>query len=913
MKGKYVFIFTLILLSACQPEKKRAEILQVPGINEYSIINTSGNSVVPSGRYITPAGKTIRIDRAPYGLCISPDGKKIVVLHHNGTVTISETSNFDVAVRIPSYDKKIVPVMEGASFLGVAFSADSKHAYLSAGDLGKVIVLDVNTYKRVGEIKLNGAFDGVDYQESFTSDLIIDYESNHLFALDRANNRLVRIDLKTKKIIASIKVGRIPFGIALSPDKKYALVANAGLFEYPAVPGVTKENRDTMMLDKPPYGTFSKEMEEGVEVEGRKIPGLGSPLVPEAMSVWIIDLATNKVIDQHKTGHQIGQLIEGAEIVGGASPNSIVVGSNYAYVSNATNDNISVIDLQNHSIKEEIPILVDARIDKYRGLTPFGMALSKDERTLYVALLGFNAVAVIDTETKKAKGLIPTGWGATRVKISPEDKKLYIISARGYGAGPNGGAGFVEPPQGTYIGDIQLGTLQQVDVPTDEQLSTYTKQVIDNTFREVEMEDDGKNPLPPLPKLRESPIKYIVYINKENRSYDEVFGQFKNGKGDSTLSRFGVNVTYTLPDSMKEKFQGLKVMPNHHKMAKQFAFSDNFYCDSDASIHGHHWLAGVMPNEYVEANSAADAKFNTFSSAPGRRFPKSTGAIDPEDYNEIGGMWEALERSNVPFYSFGEGNEYAGVWEEWNHTSFGARQPVVFPMQNALYKNTSWNYAGFNMKIPDQYRMDQFEKEFTEKWIKGKEEMPRLLAMQVPNDHGSDPRPEAGFSYIHSYMADNDLAIGRILHFLSRTKYWKNMLVIMMEDDPQGGVDHIDAHRSVLMMAGPYVKRGYVSHTHANFGSLIKTVYNILNVPYVNQYDATASLLQDFFTDKPNFTPYTLEPCDIRIFDPQKAMDVYHKTFDMKKILDGPIMDDEEEQRASFYKQHPANTVIAKK
>lgn len=913
MGRNYSLILGFFLLIACQPEKRKVKILQVPGANEYAVINIKGNSVLPSGRYVTPVGETIRIDRAPYGLSISPDGKKVLVLHHNGTVTISDAFNLGVRVRIPSFDKKISPVMEGASFLGAAFSANSKLAYLSGGDLGKIVVLDVLTYRKVDQINLNGVFEGVDYQESFTSDLAIDYDRNELFALDRANNRLVRIDLKTKKIIASVKVGRIPFGIALSKDKKYALVANAGLFEYPAVPGVTKDNRDTMMLEKPPYGTFSKEMEDGVEVEGRKIPGLGSALVPEAMSVWTIDLASNRVIDRHKTGLQIGQLIEGAEIVGGASPNSIVVGTKYAYVSNATNDNISVIDLENHSIKEEIPILADERINKYRGLTPFGLTLSKDEQTLYVALLGFNAVAVMDTQTKKTKGLIPTGWGATRVKLSPNEKKLYIISARGHGAGPNGGANFEEPPQGTYIGDIQLGTLQEVDVPTDEQLKRYTSQVLTNTFREVDMEDEGKNPLPPLPKLRESPIKYIVYINKENRTYDEVFGQLKNGKGDSSLARFGVNVAFTLPDSMKNKFQGLKVMPNHHKLAKQFSYSDNFYCDSDASIHGHHWLAGVIPNEYVEANSSSRGTFNTFSSAPGRRFPKSTGAIDPEDYNEIGGMWEALERNKVSFYSFGEGNEYAGVWEEWNHTSFGARQPVVFPMQNALYKNTSWNYAGFNMNIPDQYRMDQFEEEFTKRWIKGNEKMPSLIAMQVPNDHGSDPRPAAGFPYLQSYMADNDLAIGRILHFLSRTKYWKNMLVIMMEDDPQGGVDHIDAHRSVLMMAGPYIKRGYVSHTHANFGSLVKIVYNILNVPYVNQYDATASLLQDFFTDKPDFTPYTLEPCDLRIFDPQKAMDVYHKTFDMKKIMAGPEMDDEGEQRSSFYQQHPKQRDISKK
>jgi hypothetical protein len=152
-------------------------------------------------------------------------------------------------------------------------------------------------------------------------------------------------------------------------------------------------------------------------------------------------------------------------------------------------------------------------------------------------------------------------------------------------------------------------------------------------------------------------------------------------------------------------------------------------------------------------------------------------------------------------------------------------------------------------------------------------------------------------------MADNDLAVGRILHFLSRTPYWKNMLVIITEDDPQGGVDHIDAHRSILMMAGPYVKRNYVSHTHANFGSILKTIYNILAVPYVNQYDVTASSLSDFFTSKPDFSEYTLENSDKRIFDPSKAMKKYKRDLDWRKILKGPEMDDEDELRKVHYKK----------
>ncbi len=173
----------------------------------------------------------------------------------------------------------------------------------------------------------------------------------------------------------------------------------------------------------------------------------------------------------------------------------------------------------------------------------------------------------------------------------------------------------------------------------------------------------------------------------------------------------------------------------------------------------------------------------------------------------------------------------------------------------------------------------------------------------LPNDHGAGPRPAEGYPYLHSYMADNDLALGRMLHFLSRTPYWKNMLVIVTEDDPQGGVDHVDAHRSVLMLAGPYVKRNYVSHTHANFGSILKVIYNILGVNYVNQYDATASLLQDFFTEIPDYTPYDAVLPDGRVFDPQQAMKPYNKLFDWRNIQQGPEMDDKADQRREHYRQ----------
>jgi len=883
-------------------QPKQINILQVPGVNKYASIDENGVSVIPSGRFITPAGAKQRISHDPFGMAISPDGKKAVTLH-NGVFTIVDLVSLN-SVRVPSYDKKIKTPLLNGSFIGVAFAQDSKTVYLSGGDNGSVIVYDIEKLTKIDSISLNGKVDGVDFEDSFTSDLLVSNEGKELLVLDRGNFRLVRINLQTNKITASIKTGRQPFGLSISPDNKTVFVANVGMYDYPLIIGATKENYDSLMISRHPYGNGTKESIEGTIIEGRKIPGLGDPNAPEAMSVFTIDLTTNKIIDKYKTGHLLGEMIEDAEVVGGASPNSIAVGKKFAYITNATNDNISVIDYASRKIVDHIQLKVDQQLDQFRGLVPFGITLSKDEKKLYVALLGFNAVAVVDITSKKTIGLIPTGWGPTRVKLSADEKELYVISCRGLGAGPNGGKNFVRPVQGTYIGDIQLGLFQKIQVPNQQQLVTYTKQVINNTYEASSVFDDKTNPLPPLPGLRESPIKHIVYITKENRTYDEIFGQIQNAKGDSSLAKYGINCSYTLPtDSLRKAFPNLNVTPNHHKVAKQFTFSDNFYCDSDASIHGHHWMMGVIPNEWVEANSDVSKTTKLFSKASGRRFPGSTGSMDPEDFGEIGGLWEALERKKLSFFNFGQGNETAHVREEWTDTATGAAHGVMVPMQKALYKNTSHNFAGYNTNIPDQFRMNQFEETFTNKWILGNEAMPSLISVMLPNDHGAQVRPEDGYPYPHSYMADNDLAVGRMLHFLSRTKYWKNMLVIITEDDPQGGVDHIDAHRSILMMAGPYVKKNYVSNTHANFGSILKTIYNILNVPYVNQYDVTASLLQDFFTSKPDYTPYTLEKSDIRIFDADKAMKKYNRTLDWRKILKGPAMDNESDMRADHYQQ----------
>lgn len=892
----------------------KREVLSVPAKTEYTHIDTAGISVLPSGRYITPAGATIQISHDPFGIALSSDGAKAITLH-NGVFTIINNATLqntmvgwdgDVpgpdrpAYILESYKRSIPSPLPNGSFLGVSFGKDDHTVYLSGGDNGSIIVYDIDRFAKLDSISLNGTVDGVEYDDSFTSDLLYNDKNNELLVLDRANYRLVRIDLATRKITASIPTGRLPFGLALSPDHQQAFVANVGMYAYPLMPDITPANYDSMLLPWHPYGNNTKESINGITWNGRKVPGLGSPNAPEAMSVYVIDLNTNKVTDRFKTGYLVGEMIEGAEVVGGSSPNSLAIGSKYAYVTNATNDNISIIDYHQHKLLGNIPIQVDPLLDHYRGLLPFGITMSADEKTLYVALLGFNAVAVVDVDSKKTIGLIPTGWGPTKLKLSPDGNFLYVASCRGYGAGPNGGKNFIEPARGTYIGDIQLATYQKIKLPDAAQLSTMTARVLQNTFSVAQVMDDIKNPLPVLPGTRQSPIKHIVYITKENRTYDEVLGQLTTGIGDSTLARFGRDVQIISKD---KTLVHMNVAPNHLNIANAFAYSDNFYCDSDASIHGHHWMMGVIPNEWVETNSSVDKTAKLFSKAPGRRFPGSTGSMDPEDYAERGGLWEALDRSKVSFYNFGEANETAHNREAWIDTATGAGHGVIVPIQKALFSRTSHNYAGFNTSIPDQFRLQQFTTEFTRMWLKGKQQMPSLVTIQLPNDHTASPRPEEGYPVYHSFVADNDLALGGILQFLSHTPYWKNTLVIITEDDPQGGVDHVDAHRSILMLAGPYVKHGYTSHTHANFGSILKMIYNILNVPYVNQYDATATGLQDFFTSTPDYTPYKLVFPSKEVFDPELALKKFHRAGDWRKIVKPEEMDDEDDQRVKHYQQ----------
>lgn len=905
-------LIILSLLTACSfqnnSEQKDLWIISAPAGSEFTKIDKTGKTIIPNGRFITPAGKSIVTAPHPFGLTLSPDGN-IAVTANSGinplSITIvrnilSDNPEVQQIPPGPSTDKGVL----ASVFMGLAISPDNQTVYVAGGQENKIFLFNLKTGQKTDSIDCSFVSSEFDYSHGYIGDMKLSEDGKKLYAVDQIGFRMLILDTETLTLKHSVPVGRYPFGINLSPNEKKVYVANVGMFEYSRIKTADGKFKS---IDYPAFAFGSKEMREGIKNDTITIPGLGDPNTIEAFSIFAINVEDSekpKVVAKIKTGHLVGSIIEGIPAVGGSSPNSIVATDEFVFVSNGTNDNISVISIEKDTVIHTIYLKPDERIRQFRGVIPFGLALSPDYKRLYVAESGINAVAVINVSDFRVMGHIPTGWFPSKLEVSNDGKKLIIANAKGYGSGPNGGEAFERRNEGSYIGSLMKGTIQIVDIPQDEQLQEMTNQVVSNNFLFTKTNDTVfhkriNNPIPLFPGEKESPIKHIVFISKENRTYDEIFGQIEKGNGDSSIARYGRNVSFS--NRNKTDFlTNITVMPNHLAIASQFAFSDNFYVDSDVSADGHRWLVNTYPNEWCETSTAAsyggNRSFRENSNAPGvYAMNGAAGAIYPEDYNEAGSMWDHLERHNATFYNFGFSIMFEPALYKAEYKYTGINQFINYPMPQPLFERTSKTYPTYNMAIPDQFRIDQFIKEFNAKWIKGQDTMPEFITVIIPNDHGAGERPEAGYPFRESYMADNDLAVGRIVEFLSHTPYWKNMLIVITEDDAQNGVDHIDAHRSVLMIVSPWVKRDYASHVHYSFGSLFKSFWNILGLPYLNQYDAGANDLADFFTNTPNYKPYNALPVDKLMFDPQKALDPFDETFDWSAIKESPQIDNVED------------------
>ena len=902
----------IIILASCQANKETSPkrwIATAPAGDQYAFINRDGTTIIPNGRLLTPTGKQIMVAPHPFGLTLSPDGKTIITSNSGtGPFSISIIKEYNSENPLVKQIPETVNPEEGlleAVFMGLAISPDGKKVYVAGGQQNKIYVFDLVTNKKLAEISCNRSFDGTDYSDGYIGDMILNKEGTLLYAVDQIGFRMMVIDTKSNTVISNVKTGRYPFGIALSPDESTVYVANVGMFEYSYIKSLDKKRLKETAPRFPVYAFGSKEMKEGIKNDSVEAAGLGDPNAPESFSVWAIDVSKEKkeVFAKIKTGVLVGEEVEGIPAVGGSSPNSMVSTDNFVYVSNGNNDNISVIDVKQNKVVSSIELKLDARLGNLKGIIPFGLAISPDQKKLFVAEAGINAVAVIDVATQKVLGHIPVGWFPSKLKVTPDGKQLVVANAKGFGSGPNGGKYF-NPTVGNtsdYIGELMLGTVSVIDIPTNEELKSLTEKVVSNNFafREVE-ETTDQNPIPIFPEREVSPIKYIVFISKENRTYDEVFGQMKNGKGDSSLARYGANRSFA---NRKKTLsvENATVMPNHLELANKFAFSDNFYVDADVSADGHRWLTNTYPNEWMETHHPASyggqRNLREESSAPGKfGMTGASGAIYPEDYNQHGSMWEHMLRHGIEFFNFGFGVEFdAGSFADSTFKQGGVRYLVNYPLPGPLFNRTSRIFPTYNMAIPDQYRADMFIKEINEKFIDNKKDLPPMLTLQLLNDHGAGERAYAGYPFTESYMADNDLALGRVVEYLSHLPQWRNMMIVVTEDDAQGGRDHIDAHRSLLMIISPYAKKNFSSHQHYSFGSIFKTFWNVLGIPYLNQYDFGTTNLGDCFTSTPDFAPYNALPVDPRIFDPQKALGPLDEKFDWSALQQSPTLDDPDE------------------
>lgn len=903
----WLLLLTVLFMRLFSPASPKGNALQVgeraaleaPAGTRATHINRYAATILPNGRLITPRGVQVTVAPHPYGLALSPNGKTLITVN-------SGTAPFSISIinRLGSSHPRVVQIPPGfkpsnadpkSVYLGAAIAPDNRTAYVSEGDNGEIGIFDLRRRHRIGELNLNGSFGGSEFHDSLTGDLKLSPDGLHLYALDIAHFRLVIFSTQSRKIIASQPVGYLPFGIALAPGGHTLYVSNAGMFRYSLVPGYNPKHPRATGLTFPPFGFPSPQAEQGAIVEGRTIPGLGSPNTLLSNSIWAIDVsnpAQPAVKFKVRTGIPVGP-----GSVGGSSPCGIVAKQQRVYVSNASQDSITVIDALSGQIQKTILLEPAPAVKGLRGVLPFGLALSPGGRTLYAACAGINAVAVVDTRNDEVVGYIPTGWFPARVALSPNGKTLYVANAKGFGAGPNGGPDFHEGPEGTYIGDITKGTVSIINLlhPSAETanqraitgsqltspLSAETEQVLANNGFLTPAHPDRRSPdfpIPP-PDIASEKIRHVIFIIRENRTFDQVFGDLKEVNeeavnGDPNLAEYGDEACVG-NKSLGLAFRDVRVTPNAHALAERFGISDNFYVDSDVSVDGHHWLVGNYPNVLFETSWPAayggEFDWKADSKAPGRLEIGSTSPW-PEDYLEAGSLWEHLARHHISFRNYGEGLELAGYDEDSDMEPTGVRESVNIPMPEPLFENTSRIYPNFNTNISDQYRFQQFMSEWQSRYASGREPLPQFISMWLPQDHTAKPRPSEGYPFRASYVADNDLALGKLIEIFSHSRYWKHMAIFVTEDDAQSGTDHVDAHRSILLVISPYSRRA-VSHVHADFMSILKTFDLIFGLPWLNQYDAAATDLSDRFTDVPDFAPYEAIPSDLRVFDPAKVIE----------------------------------------
>lgn len=726
-------------------------------------MTAAGTVLLPNGWSLKPAGSQSRLGDLPVQIAIHPAEPVLAILH-------AGYGEHEVVTVDAGTGRVIGRVALPETFAGLAWSADGKVLYAGGG------------------------FDDVIYRFDHAGGL-----------------------LSNKAVLSYPRTGpgrQVPGGLALSADGKTLWAANVHGHTLTRLDPAAGSVRDTIALDANsyPYGLAWDEKARRLYVS-----------LWNRAAVAVVDSDALKVLATIPTQEHPNEML-------------LARGGKVLYVANASRNTVTVIDTAAGKPVETIGTAIDPAAPA--GSTPSSLALSPDESILLVANANTNHLAVVNVKELGAStplGFIPTGWYPTSVRFSRDGKSIYVANGKGASSRANRDGPNPAIPGGTtstreYIAGLFQGTLSILPMPNPARMGAYSRTVYECSpiRRGAPAAVRGEAPPAghPIPGRvgDPSPIRYVVYIIKENRTYDQIFGDMPEGNGDAHICLFPEAVT-----------------PNHHALAREFVLLDNFYVDGEVSADGHEWSMGAYATDFVERTWPLAYRGN-------RRVPyPSEGSLEVSR-PAAGYLWDRAAEKGVSYRSYGEFTRNGKTPADPGTTSVKALQGHFDPF-----------FRTFDMEYPDVKRADRFLHELDGFEKAG--EMPRLVILRLPNDHTSGTRP--GAPTVMAALGDNDLALGRVIEGLSKSRFWKQMAIFVVEDDAQNGSDHVDAHRTVALAISPFVRRHAVDSTMYSTSSMLRTMELILGLEPMSQFDAAARPMFASFTAQADFTPYTHRPARV--------------------------------------------------
>ncbi|MBY0482590.1 MAG: beta-propeller fold lactonase family protein [Chitinophagaceae bacterium] len=740
----------------------------------------ASKKTLPNGWTLSPVGRSMPLGDLPLNIAVSKS-KKMIAVTNNGQ-GIQSLQLID-----PQTEQILDNIVIGKSWYGLTFSEDEKYLYAAGGNDNWILKYAIVNNKLV----INDSIVlGKKWPNKISpAGIAIDDEKHVLYVVTKEDNSLYAIDLETK-IAITYNLGGEAYACVLSPNKKELYISCWG-------------------CDK----------------------------------LYVFNTEKRNITDQIPVGD---------------NPNEICLSKkgNWIFVANSNDNSVSVIDAGKRKVVETLNAALYA--DAPNGSTTNGLALSADEKRLYIANADNNCLSVFDVSkpgSSKSKGFIPVGWYPTNIKVI--GKKVFVSNGKGLSslANPNGPNPFgskqlvnyqqgdnTKPREVQYIGGLFKGVMSIFEEPTDAQLAIYSKQVYSNTPYKKEQhtiaQGEPGNPIPTKVGAQ-GPIKYVFYVIKENRTYDQVLGDVKAGNGDPRLVLFGENIT-----------------PNQHALVNEFVLLDNFYVDGEVSADGHNWSTGAYSTDYLEKNwvTSYGGRGGNYDAEGNRSVANNKGGF----------IWDHCSRAGVSYRTYGE---------------FADNYKPNIPV---LKDHLCPYFTGFTGSVKDTSRFYQWKRDFDS--LLAINQVPRFNSLRFCNDHTEGLRKGRPTPYAH--VADNDLAVGMFVEYLSKSPIWKETAIFILEDDAQNGADHVDAHRSPVYVAGGFVKRNFVDHEPYSTSSVLRTMELILGIPPMSQYDAAATPMWRLFTNTANLKEFTALKSQVDLNDKNTAMNEWQRRsekFDLAK------------------------------